>query len=431
MLRKIAKKQSTKKEVFVATLLAFLFIFMPFSVSLGEDTVRPKSCPLTIERDYCVGPWAVKLSKKSDELRDVDDEVTKRNKEKLADAINNEIKKYPGSKFLKENGGLDNPGKDIVEAGINAEINPIILVAIAAAKSKMASQGEAALSCGSPWGQAAIKGKPSCDAGGGSWFEYNKTHKYNKQMLDNQAERIYRNYIGNTDWDPPIITLEDFIMRYNEKNEKSPLNNVLSPEGSTLFGYESTFYRLTFESILAEAKGALDCGGSETCGPANFPRDMVSEEEENHMIQNCPVYTSTADKYGIPWQVLAAIHFREGGFNPNGSVISGRDIGTPEPDQGGMVFGSLQESADKAAEVLIGKNGGMVNENPPDDVVKDALFGYNGRARCYGSPDGSPYVMNNFDASHKNMQIIKRDNGPCECCDARAGAFVLYKHLRP
>lgn len=202
------------------------------------------------------------------------------------------------------------------------------------------------------------------------------------------------------------------------------------------------FSPIILPPIKVAAKGLLsppckNCTGgtcpisspSGKCGQVNFPREYVSEQEENDMVTNCPVYTSSADKYGIPWEALAAIHFREGGFNPNGSVISGREIGAPEPDQGGMVFSSLQESADRAAEVLIGKNSDIVGA-PADDIVKDAMFGYNGRASCYGSPDGSPYVMNLYDEKHMNMPIITSDGGGCDGIDTRPGAFLIYKIIK-
>ncbi len=56
----------------------------------------------------------------------------------------------------------------------------------------------------------------------------------------------------------------------------------------------------------------------------------------------------------IPWEIFAAIHYVEtgGSFNPNGSLISGRPIGDPEPDQGGVRYTSLLDSAHAAARVF-------------------------------------------------------------------------------
>lgn len=75
--------------------------------------------------------------------------------------------------------------------------------------------------------------------------------------------------------------------------------------------------------------------------------------------QVIPIYVAASDQTAttgtrIPWEVFAAIHYIEtgGSFNPNGSLISGRPIGEPEPDQGGVRYTSLLDSAHAAARVF-------------------------------------------------------------------------------
>lgn len=60
---------------------------------------------------------------------------------------------------------------------------------------------------------------------------------------------------------------------------------------------------------------------------------------------NMAVYVEAERQTGVPREVLAGIHYVEADNNPNGSLTSGRTIGTPEPDAGGRVFTSLLENA--------------------------------------------------------------------------------------
>lgn len=81
----------------------------------------------------------------------------------------------------------------------------------------------------------------------------------------------------------------------------------------------------------------------------------------------------------------------------------------------------------------------VLSPQSPDEDIKDAMYGYNGRA--YGSAEKSPYVMNGFSARHmgpdgKGMQFSgtipdghggrKRVKGT----DLRPGAFTVYSALK-
>ncbi len=424
MLKKHIKKGVDRELIFAIAVL-FSFLFLLSSQSVFALRKKIDTCPTLNPRSACSGPWDLAIKDRKLDTDKPEQKILNENKAKLAAAMNKYIASTPNSKFLdiKNHNGQPDPGTAILQIAEANKVSPIFMLAIASVKSGMASSGKAALECGNPWGQTPTANNPVCTSSDGNkWYQYNAKHEYNRDMLDDQAKRIWYTYIN----DPGIRNIDDFVAKYNK------LNPVL---GSGEIGLDAAAIKKKYQAVLdvflkdKELINVLKCSGG-SCGPVNFPREYVSEQEENDMVQNCPVYTSSAAKYGIPWQTLAAIHFREGGFNPNGSVISGRPIGTEEPDQGNMKFSSLQESADKAAEVLIGKNGGVVSENPTDDIVKDAFFGYNGRARCYGSPDGSPYVMNMYDATHMNMAIITQDNGGCDGIDTRAGAFLIYKILK-
>lgn len=166
-----------------------------------------------------------------------------------------------------------------------------------------------------------------------------------------------------------------------------------------------------------------------------------------------PDYMKAAASTGVPWQVLAAIHYREGNNNPNQDLQAGNPLGGGG-SQASTSYGAygapatIEESATIAAKELIGKAASGVVKKPvnvaaPDaDAIKDALFGYNGRASVYASQatalgfdaktqpyEGSPYVMNNFDAKHANMKIITKDFGGLDGVDKRLGAFTVYALL--
>jgi hypothetical protein len=71
----------------------------------------------------------------------------------------------------------------------------------------------------------------------------------------------------------------------------------------------------------------------------------------------------------------------------------------------------------------------VITVNKSDEAVADAFYGYNGRA--YGSnPFNSPYVANELDELHHNMHFRGETNGQwIDIIDQRPGAFVVYKQL--
>lgn len=172
--------------------------------------------------------------------------------------------------------------------------------------------------------------------------------------------------------------------------------------------------------------------------------DSLSEVAAQHIgniaacIQNRSVYEMAANSTGVNWQFLAGIHFREGGCNPNSSLVSGRTIGEMEPDitsdcssddpnsllipiNGGCGFRNLTDSAVYAGNHLIGKIG-----RPPSnyqDMVKAASrYNGGGNANCgTATPyqycpaefegDDDPYAMSMLDDKHREMYVIYCEDG--------------------
>jgi len=93
------------------------------------------------------------------------------------------------------------------------------------------------------------------------------------------------------------------------------------------------------------------------------------------------VYSQASAETEVPCEVLAAIHFMEGSNNPNQSLISGRPLGTPEPDAGNKVFQTLLETATYAGNELKQK---INNDLTTMEKLITALSRYNGggNANC-------------------------------------------------
>ncbi len=178
---------------------------------------------------------------------------------------------------------------------------------------------------------------------------------------------------------------------------------------------------------------------------ASLPKDFIDAVNKNKSI-----YESAARKTNLPWEVLAGIHYRESNMNTSKDLQAGNPIGGPYKqastsyarygypstfEESVIIAGKELQS--KAVAGIFGKN---INAAAIDsELIKDALFGYNGRAGVYVDQaaslgfdpvkqpyEGSPYVMSRYDAAHTDMKIITKDFGGLDGIDKRFGAFTIY-----
>lgn len=152
-------------------------------------------------------------------------------------------------------------------------------------------------------------------------------------------------------------------------------------------------------------------------------------------------YAAAEKETGVPCEILAGIHFVEADNNPNGSLVSGRAIGTPEPDAGGKIFRSLLETAVFAGAHLNGKVGGSIKDA---ETAITALSRYNGggNSNCQvgypfpipyaGCPrafegEDDPYPTNFVDNKHNTMYLLYcADHTACvPQVFARPGSFTV------
>lgn len=190
--------------------------------------------------------------------------------------------------------------------------------------------------------------------------------------------------------------------------------------------------------------------------------DPVTDPLPSWLLQavsdNKPFYVSASNSTGVPWEMLAAIHYRETSFshtNPwNGQGIFQFVNGDGGPYPPGPVsddefvrqltFMANRVQNDYVFRGSLNYTKRKLVPNEPDAFrVQDTLFSYNGRANVYAqqaadygfsptlSPyEGSPYVMNRFDCPRLSMGMITRDYGNLDGVDQRYGAFTLYARLK-
>lgn len=171
-----------------------------------------------------------------------------------------------------------------------------------------------------------------------------------------------------------------------------------------------------------------------------------------------PILLKAQQLTGVPWQAIAAVWYREsfsiappktpgGPFQfdpiPAVAIIEGllRTFVPLFPAllveyAESMVVNDFEKAAVLAACWLRYKSKYPLAKDHSDRALKDAFYGYNGRA--WGPhPESSPYVYNNFDSKHMNMVIRGSIPDPksktgrrfISTIDKRPGAFTVYRQL--
>lgn len=184
--------------------------------------------------------------------------------------------------------------------------------------------------------------------------------------------------------------------------------------------------QLTSEEVVPEGKcdgqlfGKLIAGSKYEKSSPKGETYFNSYVKGNLTPELMNTYAAAEKETGVPCEILAGIHFVEAGNSPDGSLVSGRKIGTPEPDAGGKVFHSLLETAKYAGEHLKGKVGGNIADV---ETAITALSRYNGggNSNCqlgypYPIPYGGcprafegeddPYPMSFVDSKHDAMYLL-------------------------
>ena len=166
--------------------------------------------------------------------------------------------------------------------------------------------------------------------------------------------------------------------------------------------------------------GGEESGGSEVCINAELSsvaRGLIGATSIPSLAtQNKSAYETGAKAAGIPWQVLAAIHWREANMNASKSIANGQPLGAGVSVDGQAIGATLAEDAVIAANkaLSIGKavySVDISSSNSIGDFAR-AFLAYN-RGYMYKNHGTeyteSPYVMNGFDEAHRNMTWTTAD----------------------
>jgi murein DD-endopeptidase MepM/ murein hydrolase activator NlpD len=186
---------------------------------------------------------------------------------------------------------------------------------------------------------------------------------------------------------------------------------------------------------------------------------MGVAEFTKRINQNMASYKKIAACANVPWEMMAAIHLRETGLDPDyRGEGAGGALGSWQIDPTGAVYGQVDPYNFEEAGCAVAKNelqakaqSGPVGRPLSQDMdptnkdaeysIKDAFFAYNGRGGyainipkgCTENTDGNPewnwdcsaYVMNEMDSQHKNMCINTAD-----FCPKEDGAWKIFYKLK-
>lgn len=174
--------------------------------------------------------------------------------------------------------------------------------------------------------------------------------------------------------------------------------------------------------------------------------------------RNRQVYEAVAASRDVPWQLIAALHYREFNMNSTENPSNGQGVyqlyslyqaGERFPP-GPINQAEFRRQTEMAIDFFLSKQGAnlpnhrarITRANADPETIKDTFFSYNGRADVYASQaanygfnpatqpyEGSPYVMNMFDGPRQGMAIISHDGGRIDAHDTRPGAFTVYAGL--
>lgn len=152
-----------------------------------------------------------------------------------------------------------------------------------------------------------------------------------------------------------------------------------------------------------------------------------SEEFKKNLQTNKPIYESLANKYKIPWQVFAALHYRNGDLNPNKSILDGSDLNSSSDlfNSGIATYEKLKKSSpDK-------KLGTLTTVKDWAEVFINYYHGNNstGGIKTIEFHEASE-AINGIDSSHLNMKFSNlNDEFLYGMEDPRLGGVTIMKVL--
>ena len=180
--------------------------------------------------------------------------------------------------------------------------------------------------------------------------------------------------------------------------------------------------------------GGSDSGsGSISCGnelPAETVAALESAGVKTKADQNMERYKYAETQTGVPWQVLAALHYREAGMDPNKSISNGAPLGSGVNADGVNVQSDANEDAKAMAEQFV-RNAGYFSDVTSIKVGVSSLSDIGKAFATYKGGEiyqcnkktflDTTYVMNGWSAEYMNMtwkdyDVIRYDNPNYSYC---------------
>ncbi len=292
----------------------------------------------------------------------------------------------------------------------------------------------------------------------------------------NQENRVSNSFSSNDKLTPLVIT-NDCIPQVTAIADKKASNiSALYPTGQVDSNTPTTIVvvpksvsnisalyptgRVVLSNDAKPISTVEKCVGKET---SKFNLEMLVKskvftlDQVNQLVENSPIYESVAEKYNLPWQLLATIHWRETNLtmlnpeNNNGLFQIYDSYFKP----GQVSTSQFEEEVEVAAKLLTTKysqNSNVVGNIEKDNSINminigNILMSYNGRSAYYSEQAnsmgfsqprlaflGSPYVSNlinrNFNSAYNaNWKQIRYDHGYAMPADQRTGTLAVFTLL--
>lgn len=195
----------------------------------------------------------------------------------------------------------------------------------------------------------------------------------------------------------------------------------------------SFYNKCEVEPCISSASVA---GGSPVGGalPAATLQQIQAINIEAMLAKTKDRYVYAEQQTKVPWQILAAIHYREAGMNPAFSMADGEPLGDKLSIDGAQMSSDPNQDAVYAAEHLISLAKSVYNVDPVTDKtlagIANSFLAYNRGylyVRAGATYDTSPYVMNGFDETHLSMSWGVGDTVSGR--DMNLGALTIYSYL--